>query len=125
MKLREQRLIKIEESFIDKISGLFIVKMLDEKAQSILMLKIKFVRNSTTLDVTNISLEMVIFSPEEMLRILDIRSIGYYKIKHGVLRQNLSKYFIFEFANVHFDQFNKFVNTLRKKKGKQLININC
>ena len=54
------------------------------------MLKLKFVRNTATLDVTNSSLETVIFNPKEMLGILDLWSIRYYKIKHGVLQQNLS-----------------------------------
>ena len=60
MKPREQRFIKIEALFIDEISGLVIVKMLDKKAQSTLMLKLKFVRNTSTLDVTNSSFETLI-----------------------------------------------------------------
>ena len=51
-----------------------------------------------------------------MLGILYLRSVGYYKIKHGVLQQNLSKYFRFESADIHCDQFNKFVNSLKKEK---------
>ena len=53
-----------------------------------------------------------------MLGILDLRSIRYYKIKHGVLQQNLGKYFRFESANILCEQFNKFVNTLKKKRKK-------
>ena len=53
------------------------------------MLKVRFLRNSATLDVTNCSLETVIFSPKEMLGILHLRSTEYYKIKHGVLQQTL------------------------------------
>ena len=90
--------------------------MLDKKAQSTLMLKLKFVGNSATLDVTNCSLEKEIFNPKEMLGILDLRSIGYYKIKHGVLQLNLSKYFRFESPNILHEQFNKFLNTLKKEK---------
>ena len=51
-----------------------------------------------------------------MLGILDLRSIGYYKINHGVLRQNLSKYFRFESTYMLCEQLNKIVNTLRKEK---------
>ena len=64
------------------------------------MLKIQLVRNLATLDVTNISLETVIFNPKEMLGILGLCSIGYYKIKHGVLQQNLSIYVRCESADV-------------------------
>ena len=53
------------------------------------MLKLKFVCNLATLDVRNSSLETVIFNPKEMLGILDLRSIGYYKIKQGILQQSL------------------------------------
>ena len=61
-----------------KFSG--IVKMLDKKAQNTMMLKLKFVPNLATLDVANASLETVIFDPKEMLGILDLRLVGYYKI---------------------------------------------
>ena len=115
LKPGEQRFIKIETPFIDLISGLVIVKMLEKKAQSTLTFKFKFVRNAASLDVTNSSFEMVLFNLKEMLGILDLRSIGYYKIKHGVLQQNLSKYFRLKSANILCEQFNKVVNTLKKK----------
>ena len=62
------------------------VKMLDNKAQSTLILKLKFVQNLATLDVTSSSVETLIFNPKEMLGILDLRLIGYYKIKQGILQ---------------------------------------
>ena len=43
--------------------------MLDKKAQNTMMLKHKCVLNLATLDVTNSSLETVIFDPKEMLGI--------------------------------------------------------
>ena len=43
--------------------------MLDRKAQNTMMLKLKFIWNLATLDVTNSSLETVIFAPKEMLGI--------------------------------------------------------
>ena len=64
-----------------------------------MMLKLKFIQNLATLDVINSSLETVIFDPKEMLGILDVRSIGYYKIKQGILQQNLSTYYRFESAD--------------------------
>ena len=42
--------------------------------------------------------ETMIFRPEEILQIVDLRSLGYYKIKQGILQQNLSKYYRFERA---------------------------
>ena len=40
----------------------------------------------------------MIFKPEVMIRIVDLRSLGYYKIKQGILQQNLSRYYRFEKA---------------------------
>ena len=87
LKPKEQCYIKIEAPFIDKISRLAIVKMLDKKAQNTMTLKLKIVQNLATLDVTNSSLELIIFDLKEMLGILDLRLIGYYKIKQGILQQ--------------------------------------
>ena len=42
LKPKEQRLVKVEAPFIDKISGLAIVKILDKQTQSMMMLKLKF-----------------------------------------------------------------------------------
>ena len=96
VKLKERKFIKIEAPFVDEISGLAIVKMLDSKEQCMVVLKLKFVRNCASLDVTNNTQETVIFEPIQMLGILDLRSLGYYKIKQGVLQQNLSKCYHFK-----------------------------
>ena len=93
MKPKEQQFIKIEAPFKDEMSGLAIIKILDKKAQNTKMLKLKFVGNLSTLDVTNSSLETIIFDLKEMIGILDLRSAGYYKIKQGIYQWNLSRYF--------------------------------
>ena len=41
------------------------------------MPKLKFTRNIATLDITNSSLDTVIFDLKELLGILDLRSLGY------------------------------------------------
>ena len=53
---------------------------------------------------------------EEMLGIVDLRLLGYYKIKQGILQQSLSKYYRFERAETFCESFNKLVNTLKKEK---------
>ena len=45
LKTREMKFIKIEAPFVDEISGLAIVKMLDSKEQCTVVLKLKFIRN--------------------------------------------------------------------------------
>ena len=57
---------------------------------------------------------MVIFEPKQMLGILDLRSLGYYKIKQGVLQQNWSKCFHSESAEKLCEEFNTLVNKLKK-----------
>ena len=49
-----------------------------------------------------------------MLGILDLRSLGYYKIKQGVLQHNLSKCYHFESAEKLCEEFNTLVNKLKK-----------
>ena len=44
-KPKEKKFIKIEAPFIDKISGLAIVKILDSREQCMVVLKLKFIRN--------------------------------------------------------------------------------
>ena len=73
--------MKIDALFIDEISGNVIVKMIDNEGQCTVVLKLKFVRNCTSLDVVNNTQETLIFDPNQMLGILDLRSLGYYKIK--------------------------------------------
>ena len=81
-------MIKVEAPFIDEILGLAIIKVLDKNIQTMIMLKLNFTQNSTTLDITNSGLDTMIFDPREMLGVLDLRSLGYYKIKQGILQQN-------------------------------------
>ena len=62
--------------------------------------------------------ETVIFDPNQILGILDLRSLGYYKIKQGVLQQNLSKNYHFESVEKLCEEFNAIINT-RKKEEEQ------
>ena len=79
-------------------------------------MKIKFIRNRATFTVTNETHETVTFNPTQMLGIIDLRSLGYYKIKQGVLQQNLSCIYHFESCHTVCDQFNRLINTLRKEE---------
>ena len=78
----------------------------------------KFTCNAAVLDIVNNGAETIIFKPEEMLGIVDLRLLGYYKIKQGILQQNLSKYYRFERVEKLCEYFNKFVNTLKRKENK-------
>ena len=65
--------------------------------------------------LTNNGLDTIIFGPQEVLVISNLRSLGYCKVKQGILQQNLSKYYRFKKVNTLCKQFNKFINTLRKE----------
>ena len=106
LKPKEQKLIKVKAPFIDEISDLAIIKILDGSTYSTILLKLKFMHNSAILDIVNNGTETIIFKPEEMLGIVDLRSLGYYKIKQGILWQNLSKYYRFERADTLCEHFN-------------------
>ena len=80
--------------------------------------------NAAILDIANNGTETMIFKPEEMLGIVDLRSLGYYKIKQGIQQQNLSKYYRFERAEKLCECFNNFVNTLKKEREQKLLEEN-
>ena len=114
--LQKQKLLKVKAPFIDEISGLAIVKILDGVTHSTLLIKLKFTQNKAMLDIVNKGTETMIFKPKEMIGVKDLRSLGYYKTKQGILRQNLSRYYKFEKAEKLCKYFNKFVNTLKKER---------
>ena len=116
LKPNEQKLIKVKAPFIDEISGLAIIKMLDKGSHSTLLLKLKFMQNKAIIDITNKGTDTMIFKTEEMIGIIDLRLLGYYNIKQGILQQNLSEYYRFEKAEKLCEYFNKFENTLKKER---------
>ena len=119
LKPNEQKLLKVKAPFLDKISGMAIIKILDGGTYNTLLVKLlKFSQNKAILDIVNKGKDTMILKPEEMMGIIDLRSLGYYKIKQGILQQNLSRYYRFEIAEKLCEYFNKFVNTL-KKEGEQ------
>ena len=74
LKLGEKKLIPIEAPFVEEISGMAIVKIIDQGQKTPMMLKLKFVRNKAMLDITNNTRETVIFDKRTTIGILDLRS---------------------------------------------------
>ena len=116
IKPGENKLIPIEAPFIEEISGMAIVKIIDQGQKTPMMLKLKFIRNKATLDITNNTRETVIFDKKTSIGILDLRLLGYYKIKQGVLQQNLNKYYQFEEIDKVCVEFNKMVEVMRQEE---------
>ena len=114
LKSNEQKLVRVRAPFVDDISELAIIKIIDGKTNSTLLIKLKFTQNKAVLDMKNAGKDTMILNPKEMIGIVDIRSLGYYKIKQGILHQNLSKYYRFEEASKLCKYFNEFIDTLKK-----------
>ena len=68
--------------------------------------------------MTNSIEEKVNFNPDHVVGVVDLRSLGYYKIK----QQNLSHYHLESAENV-CTQYNELIDTLRKKTEKQVCMV--
>ena len=116
MKLGEKKLILIEPPFLEEISGMATVKIIDQGQKMPMILKLKFIRNKATLDITNNTRETIIFDKKTSIGILDLRSLGYYKIKQGVLQQNLNKYYQFDEVDKICADFNRIIEEKRQEE---------
>ena len=81
-----QKRVMTETPFIEQLSGMAIVKILDMKEQAMNMIKLKFLRNKAVLKITNKTHETVTFGQTKMIGVLDLRTLGFYKIKQEVLQ---------------------------------------
>ena len=111
-----QKMVIVEAPFVEELSGIAILKVLDMNKHITSMIKPKFIRNKVTLKITNNTSETVTFDRNDMIGILDLRSLGYYKVKQDVLQKHLGKHYHFELAEDVCAQFNRFVNLLMKEE---------
>ena len=56
-----QKMVVIEAPFVEELSGVAIVKILDMKEQAMSMIKLKFIRNKAALKITNKTHKTVTF----------------------------------------------------------------
>ena len=113
---KSQRMVIIEAPFIEELSGMAMVKSLDMTEQTAYMIKLKFVRNKAVLKITNKTYKTVTFGKTTMMGIVDLRSLGFYKIKQEVLQEHLGRHYHFELADNVCHQYNRFVNLMRKEE---------
>ena len=71
-----------------------IIKITDGRTNSTLLIKLKFMCNKAVLEIKNVGKDTMILNGKEMTGVVDIISLGYYKIKQGILQQNLSQVII-------------------------------
>ena len=87
VKPREQKRIVVEAQFVEEISGMAITKLLDAISQVVLMLKLKSLGIGQHYRLPTEQIKRLPFIQRICLGIVDLRSLGYYKIKQGVLQQ--------------------------------------
>ena len=73
VKLGEKKLIPIEALFVEEMSGMAIVKIIDQGQKTPMMLKLKFIRNKAMLDITNNMRETLIFDKKTTIGISDFK----------------------------------------------------
>ena len=111
-----QKMVVVEAPFIEELSGMAMVKILDMKEQTTNMIKLKFIRNGAVLKITNKTHRTVTFGRTEMMGIVDLRSLGFYKIKQEVPQEHLDRHYHFKLADDVCNQYNRFVNLMRKEE---------
>ena len=58
----------------------------------------------------------MIFKQKEMIGVIGLRLLGYYKINQGILQQNLNRYYKFVEAEKLCEYFNNFEKTLKEER---------
>ena len=109
-------MVIVEAPFQEELLRMAIIKVLDMNKHCTSMMKLKFIRNKATLKITNNTNDIVTFDRKDMSGILDIRSLGYYKVKQEVLEKHLGRLYHSELAKDVCTQFNRFVNMLKKEE---------
>ena len=113
-----QKMVMVDAPFIEELSGMAMVKILDTKEQTTNMIKLKFIWNKVVVKIKNKTHETITFSRTDMMGVVDLRSLGFYKIKQEVLQEHLSRHYHFELADNVCDQYNRLVNLMRKEEEK-------
>ena len=86
-------MVIVEAQFQEELLGMAIIKVLDMNEHITSMMKSKFIRNKATLKITNNTNDMVTFDRKDMIGILDIRSLGYYKVNQEVLQKHWGRHY--------------------------------
>ena len=91
-----QKMVMVEAPFIEELSGMAMVKIIDMQEQTTNMVKLKFIQNKAVLKITNKTCKTITFDRMGMMEVVDLRSLGFYKIKQEVLQEHLSRHYHFE-----------------------------
>ena len=111
-----QKMVMVDTPLVQELSGIAMVKILDIKEQTTNMIKLKFIWNNAVLKIKNKTHETITFGKTDMMGVVDLRLLGFYKIKQEVLQEHLSRHYHFELADDVCDQYNRLVNLMRKEE---------
>ena len=111
-----QKMVMVDTPFVEEQSGMAMVKILEMKEQTTNMIKLKFIQNKVVLKFKNKTHETITFGKSDMMGVVDLRSLSFYKIKQEVLQEHLSRHYHFELADNVCDQYNRLVNLMRKEE---------
>ena len=111
-----QKMVMVDAPFVEELSGMAMIKILDMKEQTTNMIKLKFIWNKAVLKIKNKTHKTITFSRTDVMGVVDLRSLGFYKIKQEVLQEHLSRHYHFELADDVCDQYNRLVNLMRKEE---------
>ena len=89
LKPNQKRYIKFTAPFYQKLSGIAMVKVIIKDKVNTLQVKIQ--NNLGMLDIVNVSLQPISFTTNMAIGVVDIRSLGYYNIKHQALQYSLTQ----------------------------------
>ena len=105
--LESQKMVMVDTPFVEELSGMAMVKILDMKGQTTNMIKLKFIQNKAVLKITNKTSETVTLGKTDMMGVVDLRWLGFYKIKQEVLQEHLSRHYHFKLADDVCDHYNR------------------
>ena len=113
-----KRYVKMSVPFIEKLNGIAIVKIF--QGNQCYTMQLKITDNCAVMDMVNNSRQTMYFRKEKAIGIVDIRSLGYYSIRHSVLEYNLGEHYEFasfnKLATVYEDM--KLAKYQMKQKGR-------
>ena len=84
----QKRFVKVTVPFLRPLSGIAIVKI--TLFNCVMTLQMRIENNMGVLDIVNTTQMPISFTREEALGIVDIRSLGYYNVKHSTLQYSLN-----------------------------------
>ena len=111
-------MVMVDAPFVEELSGMAMVKILDMKEQTTNMIKLKNIWNKAVLKIKNKTCKTITFGRTDMMGVVDLRFLGFYKIKQEVLQEDLSRHSHFQLADDVCDQYNRLVNLTRKEEEK-------